>query len=56
MAQMHTIEELEDALGLPIILLSARDATTKKEMVFRLRDLPLPAMLIVIAWINARLP
>ncbi len=49
-----TIEQLEDKLGLPIVLLVARDAATGTYQEFRLRDLPLAAIVVVVAWLNAR--
>lgn len=56
MAQIRkTIAQLEDDLGVPIVLLVAFDQTTQTEMVLRLRDLPADAILMVVAWLNARL-
>lgn len=51
-----TIEEHEDRLGFPIVLLTHYDPKTGQTDVLRLRDLPLGAILVVIAWLNARLP
>jgi hypothetical protein len=50
-----TIEELEDAHGIPIVLLTAWDATTRTYMIFRLRDLPLGAIVQIVQWLNDRL-
>jgi hypothetical protein len=49
-----TIDQLEDKLGLPIVLLSAIDASTGQQVEFRLRDLPLTGIVAVVAWLNAR--
>lgn len=56
MAQIRkTIAQLEDDLGVPIVLLVAFDQTTQTEMVLRVRDLPADAIVFVVAWLNARL-
>jgi len=51
----ETIEQLEDQLGFPIILLTAIDKTTGKPVDLRLRDLPIGGTLFVIQWLNDRL-
>jgi hypothetical protein len=51
-----TIEQHEDAIGVPIILMTAWDATTRQYVQLRLRDLPLAGIVAVLAWMNARLP
>lgn len=51
----HTIEQLEDEIGLPIVLLTAIDSTTRQTMVFRLRDLPVTGIAAVLQWLNDRL-
>lgn len=52
----QTIEQLEDEIGLPIVLLTAWDSTTKTFVQFRLRDLPLTGIAAIVSWINDRLP
>jgi hypothetical protein len=51
----QTLEQLEDAHGIPIVLLSARDATTGKYLELRVRDLPLVAIVVIVQWLNDRL-
>ncbi len=51
----RTIEELEDSLGLPIVLLTSIDLTTQRPVQFRLRDLPLSGIVVVVQWLNDRL-
>ncbi len=51
----RTIEELEDSLGLPIVLLTSIDLTTQRAVQFRLRDLPLSGIVVVVQWLNDRL-
>lgn len=50
-----TIDQLEDSLGLPIVIYTALDATTKQYVTLRLRDLPLGAIAVVVQWLNDRL-
>lgn len=52
----QTIDQLEDELGLPIVLLTAWDPTTQKHVRLLLRDLPPVAIAVVVAWLNDRLP
>ena len=51
----ETIDQLEDELGLPIILLTAIDKKTGVSVSLRLRDLPIGGIATVVAWLNARL-
>jgi hypothetical protein len=50
----QTIEQLEDSMGLPIIVFTAFDETTKTYMSLRLRDLGVIAVANAVAWLNAR--
>jgi hypothetical protein len=54
--RVRTIEELEDELGLPIVLLSGIRFSDKQAVVFRLRDLPPSGILAVVAWLNQNVP
>jgi hypothetical protein len=51
---IETIDQLEDELGLPIVLMTALDRTTNTVMVFRLRDLPATGIAAILQWLNAR--
>ena len=51
----ETIEQLEDEIGLPIVLLTAWDTTTQKSMSLLLRDLPLAARVFIVQWLSDRL-
>lgn len=50
----QTLEQLEDSLGLPIVLLEAIDATTGQHMILRVRDLSPACIVQIVAWLNAR--
>lgn len=52
----QTIEQLEDQMGLPIVLLVYIDPVTKAHTEFRLRDLPLTGIAAIVNWLNDRLP
>jgi hypothetical protein len=51
----ETIAQLEDQIGVPIVILTAWDRTTKTYMVLTVRDLGVLAVAQVVAWLNARL-
>lgn len=51
----ETIAQLEDQVGVPIVVLTAWDRTTKTYMVLTVRDLGVLAVAQVVAWLNARL-
>lgn len=51
-----TIQQFEDRMGIPIVLLSGWNANTNQFEQFRLRDLPATGILAVITWLNSLLP
>lgn len=51
-----TIDEFEADLGIPIVLLTGYNHATKQMVYLRLRDLPLGAIIVVLAWLNNNLP
>ena len=50
-----TLEQFEDAHGIPIVLLVAFDQSTKTYVSFRVRDLPLTGIAVIVKWLNDRL-
>jgi 2-methylisocitrate lyase-like PEP mutase family enzyme len=50
-----TIDQLQDAVGIPVIVLIAMDQTTQTVMTLRLADLGVAAVAAAVAWMNARL-
>lgn len=54
--QNLTLAQIEDAVGLPIVILAALDADTDQQMQLRLRDLPATAIAVALRWLNDRLP
>jgi hypothetical protein len=52
----QTIEQLEDELGLPIVLLTSQDPVTHAPVSLKLRDLPPIAIVFIVNWINDHIP
>ena len=50
-----SVAQLEDSLGIPIVLLVAKDATTGAEIALRVRDLGPACIIQIVQWLNARL-
>jgi hypothetical protein len=52
----RTIEQFEDELGLPIVLLTGVNPVTKLPEVLTVRDLPVTGVLVVLRWLNQHRP
>lgn len=50
-----TLQQIEDAIGLPVVVMVAMDATTGQPMQLLLSDLGAIAIANAVVWLNARL-
>ncbi len=51
-----TLDQWEDHLGLPIVLLSGWNPATQQFDQLRVRDLPATAIAVILRWLNAHQP